>query len=236
MDDELKETQIINTLVVKSCMKQHVFDNTFDIFKKLKLVLQELVKEYNKKLKKQDDRLLLSYKEEGLFQCELKIAGDILVFQMHSNIFEFDRDHGVWKISYVQKDKSVTYSGIINIYNFLSDSFKYNRIDDLGYLIARIFINKELHYFVEGKQQMGFFYNDFGKNIIDEKVLKDFVESAILYSLKFDLLVPPYDNVKILSVAQIQENRKQRFQTGKRLGYSFNSDDVNGTKLQYTGG
>lgn len=236
MENESKENQIINTLIEKSSMKQRVFDNTLNIFKKLKNVLQTLMNEYNSKLSKNDERLLLSYTDEGTFQCSLKVAGDILIFHMHSNIFEFDRDHGVWKISYVQKDKSVTYSGIINVYNFLADSFKYSRVDDLGYLVARIFINKDFHYFVEGKQQMGIFYTDFGKNVIDEKILKEFVESAILYSLKFDLLVPPYDNVKILSVAQIQEKRKKGFQTGKRLGFSFNADDIDGTKLQYTGG
>jgi len=231
-----KENQIIQTLVEKSTMKQHVFDNTLNIFGKLKIVLQKLEKEYNEKLKSHDERLFLSYKDDGMFQCELKVAGDILLFHMHSNIFEFDRDHGVWKISYVQKDKSVTYSGIINIYNFLADSFKYSRFEDLGYLIARLFVNKDFHYFVEGKQQMGYLYNDFGKNIIDEKVLRDIIETAILYSLKFDLLTPPYDTVKILSVGQIIEKRKQNLQTGKRLGFSFNSDDVSGAKLKYSGG
>lgn len=235
-EQENKENQIINTLVEKAGMKQKVFDNTLEIFKKLKIVLQDIVKTYNEQLQKNDQRLMLSFKEVSPFQYELKIAGDILIFHMHSNIFEFDRDHGVWKISYVQKDKSVTYSGIINIYNFLSDSFKYNRSEDLGYLVARIFINKDNHYFVEGKQQMGYYYNDFGKNKVDENVLKDFVESAILYSLKFDLLVPPYDAVKILSVSQIQEKRKQGMQTGKRLGFTFNSDDIDGVRLQYTGG
>ena len=43
-----------------------------------------------------------------------------------------------------------TYCGVINMYNFLSDSFKYNRENDLGYLIGRMFINKE-NTFVEGK-------------------------------------------------------------------------------------
>ena len=31
----------------------------------------------------------------------------------------------------------------------------------MGYCIGRIFINKENHYFVEGKRQLGFLYNDF---------------------------------------------------------------------------
>jgi len=236
MDINNKENQIIETLIEKSGMKQNVFDNTLNIFGKLKKVLQKLEKEYNNKLNEVDERLLLSYKDDGMFQCELKVAGDVLLFHMHSNIFEFDRDHGVWKISYVQKDKSVTYCGIINIYNFLSDSFKYSRYEDLGYLVARLFVNKDFHYFVEGKQQMGYLYNDFGKNTIDEKVLTDILESAILYSLKFDLLAPPYDTVKILSVGQVIEKRKQNLQTGKRLGFSFNSDDVSGSKLKYSGG
>ena len=58
-------------------------------------------------------------------------------------------------------------------------------------------------------------------------VLRRIVETAINYSLNFDLLVPPYDNVKIMSVAQIFEKmRNARIQTGKRLGFQFKSDDV----------
>ena len=162
----------------------------------------------------------------------------MLVFKMHTNVFEFDRDHGVWKISSVKKHEMSTYSGIINIYNFLADSFKYNRNEDLGYLIGRIFINKDKHYFVEGKRQMGFMYNDFGNSIIDKKSIKSILETAIAYSLQFDLLVPPYDNVKIVTVDQIQDSRKRsKIKTGKRLGFQFRSDDVKGAKgAIYTGG
>jgi hypothetical protein len=42
------------------------------------------------------------------------------------------------------------YFGVVNVYNFLSDSFRYNRERDLGYLVARIFLNKEGHFFVQG--------------------------------------------------------------------------------------
>ena len=59
----------------------------------------------------------------------------------------------IWTTKYVQKDELNSYSGIINIYNFLTDSFKYDRIDDLGYLVGRLFINRHSHYFVEGKRQ-----------------------------------------------------------------------------------
>jgi hypothetical protein len=113
------------------------------------------------------------------------------------------------------------------IYNFLNDSFRYNRTADLGYLIARVFINHEFHYFVEGKQQTNYWVNQFGKETISKQILREIVVTAILYTLNFDLLVPPYDAVKIISVEQMNAKiESARFQTGKRLGFTFNSDDV----------
>ncbi len=231
-----KNKQIIEILQKKAKLKQKIFDNTFDTFKDIKTVLPEIEKYFNNSIEGIDDRVKIKYKNAGMFQCELKVAGDVLIFYMHSNIFEFDREHKIWSVLKSGQDKTSTYSGIISIYNFLADSFKYSRNDDLGYLIARIFINKEKHFFVEGKQQMGYLSNDFGQNKINKNNLQGIIKSAILYSLKFDLLVPPYDAVKIVNVKQILEARKQGIQTGKRLGFSFNSDDIAGERVLYSGG
>jgi hypothetical protein len=127
----------------------------------------------------------------------------------------------------VKDDPYSSYCGMISIYNFLNDSFKYNRIEDLGYLIARLFINKDGYYFVEGKRQMSYWLNNFGTSKIDKEILRDIINSSLLYALEFDLLVPPYDNVKIINVEQINNKiESSRIQTGKRLGFSYNSDDV----------
>lgn len=233
------EKSILERIKIKSNLKQKVFNNTYKVFNDLKSLLSEMEVDYNKKIKKHVVEAPFKYKDISNFQCELKVAGDLLVFQMHSNIFEFDRDHGVWKISYVQNNKMATFNGIINIYNFLADSFKYQRYDDLGYLVGRIFINKDFHYFVEGKRQMGFLYNDFGNAVIDKVKLKEIIDTSIAYSLDFDLLVPPYDNMKVITVEQIEEKRKNaHIKTGKRLGFGFRSDDVQGEEkgLVYTGG
>ena len=46
-------------------------------------------------------------------------------------------------------------------------------------------------------------------------------------SLEYDLLVPPYDAVKIATVGQAEAKiQHSRVITGKRLGFQFNSDDV----------
>lgn len=224
---EDKNSNIINTLKSKSVLKQIVYDNTFFTLNIIKEILRELTKEINQGIAGIDPRVKIEFTDRGQFDAQLKVAGDILLFSMHSNIFQFDRDHPVWKTSYVQKNKFNAYAGIINIYNFLADSFRYNRLDDLGYLIARVFINHEKQYFVEGKRQMGMFFANFGNEEITKQSLQKIVLTAVQYSLEFDLLVPPYDTVKIATVGQAEAKIKHaKITTGKRVGFQFNSDDV----------
>ena len=231
MNKEEVKSKIISSLKEKSSLKQNVFDNTLKVFSDLKEILQELVSEYNQLLNGEDDRVKLEYKDVGTFASELKIAGDLMIFSLHSNVFEFDRGHGVWKTSYVKADNMASYCGIINIYNFLADSFKYNRLEDLGYLVGRIFINKDFHYFTEGKRQLGFFYNNFGNEKISKQALTEILNLSISYVLDFDLLVPPYDTVKISTVEHMSHRLQRSItQTGKRLGFQFNSDDVSGNE------
>lgn len=224
---EDKKLAIIGTLRSKSVLKQKVFDNTYEAFRMVKEILKNYSKDVNSNLTGLDSRIRMEYTDRSSFDAQLKVAGDLLLFSMHSNIFQFDREHPAWKTAYIQKDKYNAYSGIINIYNFLADSFKYSRLDDLGYLIARIFINHENQYFVEGKRQMGMLFSNFGNEAISLNALEIIISTAIQYSLEFDLLVPPYDTVKIATVGQVEAKiQLSRIITGKRLGFQFNSDDV----------
>jgi hypothetical protein len=219
--------EILKTLKEKSVMKQKVYDNTLSALNLTKQALYDISKDFNTQLTDIDPRVSLEYKDHGQFEAQLKVAGDMLFFSMHTNIFEFNRENSVWKIPYVLENKLNSYCGMISIYNFLADSFKYSREEDLGYLVARIFINHENHFIVEGKRQFGFLYNNFGKDLITRDLLKQIIMNSIQYTLEFDLLVPPYDNVKIATVGQMnQKIVSSRIQTGKRLGFSFNSDDV----------
>jgi hypothetical protein len=218
---------ILATIKDKASLKQEVYKNTKEIFEDLRNVVQNLITEYNLELGEAHETIFLNFEDKGEFEFQIKIASDILVFSLHTNVFQFNRDHNVWKQSYVKTDPDNAYSGIINVYNFLADSFKYTRYEDLGYLVARIFINREKHYIVEGKRQLGLLQTDLSVSTADHENLRNIVETAINYSLNFDLLVPPYDNVKILSVGQMFEKiQNARMPTGKRLGFQFKSDDV----------
>ena len=121
----------------------------------------------------------------------------------------------------------MAYCGVISVYNFLSDSLKYNRSDDLGYLVARIFVNKDKFFLVQGKRQRSKAVSTFGKKVLDKDEIVSIVQTAILYTLSFDLLVPPFDLVKVATVEQMNDKiESAKLQTGKRMGYKYNSDDV----------
>jgi hypothetical protein len=217
---------IMKTLKEKSAVKTAIYHSTLETFARFKEILKAKADEIAKDVAAIDKRITVEYKDRGQFDAELKVAGDILIFHMHSNVFEFDKSHPIWKNSYVRDNEANSFCGLINVYNFLADSFKYNRVNDLGYLIARIFINRENHFFAEGKRQLGFLYNDFVNSKIDDASMKAIIESAILYSIDFDLLTPPYDAVKEITVMDITElSESNQLQTGKRLGFKFQKDD-----------
>ncbi|MBQ7985229.1 MAG: hypothetical protein IJ250_06300 [Bacteroidales bacterium] len=158
-------------------------------------------------------------------EFEIRFGSDILVFMMHTNVFEFSRYHEVMRLPYIQQDKNRSFCGMINIYNFLTDSFDYNRDYDLGYLIGRVFINMDNHYFVEGKREVGFLYSNFNTSLISEESTADIVRSAMEYANNFDLLTPPFDDVKEISVGEIRTTAASKGKiTAKRLGFEFQQD------------
>src|SRR5574344_2285694 len=226
--DPLPQSKILELLGTKAGVKAAVFDQALEIFNQLKDVLSEMSNDLNESLDESGNkRIKLEYRDRGKFEAELKFADDVLVFSMHTDIFQFDRDHAIWKNSYAKESPANTYCGVISVYNFLSDSLKYNRTDDLGYLVARLFVNKEKFFFVEGKRQQRQKVSSFGKVVLDKNELQEFVQSAMLYSLQFDLLVPPFDMVKVATLDQINSKiESTQLKTGKRLGFKYNSDDV----------
>ncbi len=225
-----RQREILEGLNQKSRTKVHVFNQTMEVFNQLKDVLNEMSNDLNdllENLNGNDRRVRLEYRDRGKFEAELKFADDVLIFSMHSDIFQFDREHPAWKTDFLKSDPSNSYCGVINVYNFLSDSLKYNRQEDLGYLVARIFVNKDKFFMVEGKRQTKRSVSFFGKKQISREELVSVVETSVLYTLSFDLLVPPFDLVKMASVEQINDKiESAKLQTGKRLGYKYNSDDV----------
>ncbi len=226
MDDKTKRADILEILKEKAVVKKDVFEKTKDVFADLKKVIQEFSETLAEDVKVLDTPLTVTSLEKGKYEIRLTIAGDVLVFMMHSNVFDFEKTHKVHRTSYVKDNKGKSYCGMINVYNFLSDSFKYNRVNDYGYLVGRIFINQDLHFFVEGKKEMGFLFNDFQNEKFDEAAMLSVVETIVKHCLSFELFTPPYNEVAHVSVDQIETaSTIMKMKTGKRLGFQFNTDE-----------
>lgn len=219
----METSEIIKRLKDKSIIKYETYDNTLAVFEMIKKNISSLSNELRQTLDEDGKHHIpVSYKEKGIFEVEMRVAADLVMFSMHSNIFNMPGSHFSSQLKYVKDDPYRGYCGIINIYNFLADSFKYDRYNDIGYLIGRIFINKDNHFFVEGKKQLGFLFNDFTNQVIDEKAIKEIINTAVIYSIDLDLITPSIDEVKEVRVGEMVElNSTMSLKTGKKLGFRF---------------
>ena len=220
--------KIIETFVGKSNLKQKVFDNTFSTFNLLKETLFELAAEMDDELDgKLDRRTRLEYRDRGKFEAQLQIASDLLIFQMHTDVFTFDANHLIWQHAYVREPRETANCCALHTYTFPSDYSKLNQTAYEGQPTERLISNRINRHFVEGKRQSSLRAMNFGKGEISRDALLAILEEAIHYALNFDLLMPPYEDNKRVTVDQFNTKLdNSKFVTGKRLGYDFNVDDI----------
>ncbi len=215
-------SRILKELEKRSVPKQDVFENTKNEFDRFKSAIKDLVSKLQPAAQSLDNRLDIEIVEEDEYAIYLKIAGDTIVCSMHSNVFTFPKEHSIYKKPYIGEDLTRVYCGMITFHDFLSDSFKYNRHNDQGILIARLFLNRENHFFVEGQRQLGFLYNDIETMEMNDVYRNAIIENAILYSLEFELQVPPFEKESQISIQEIRFITAQAgFNTNKTLGYEF---------------
>ncbi len=220
-------SNICQLLIQKGELKQQIYTSTLESMELFKQCAKEFEDYYEENCAEQHPRVTVDYNGKNLHEFKLRFAGDVLIFLMHTNIFEFPRDHEVMKTPYIREDQTRSYCGVIHIFNFLSDSFRYNRINDSGYMIGRIFINKDKHFYVEGKRELAKVLNNFNNRELDKQSVEEILMSAIQYTINFDLLVPEYSNLVEISVNDILqiEDQNMILKTGKRLGFRFEPDD-----------
>lgn len=215
-----KIEQILTGLNDKANLKQEVYHNSLKQFNVFKQCARNIVNKLAPDVLDKSPAVDILLNEFGNFEFHLKFSGDTIVFMLHTNVFAFPPKHLVNKSAYVKADASHGYFGMIQIYNFLSDSIKYNRLTDTGYLLARVFVNQEDAFYVEGRRQLGFLYKDLGKQALNEESIHNIIEQCMLYCLDFDLFVPSTDSLNEITVQQKNYfNNPSGIATGKRLGF-----------------
>lgn len=204
----------------KSSAKQAIFRATQATFTLLRQVSQQLCLELTQKVTANADA---SVKIECLpvneMEFHIRFSGDLLVFVMHSNIITFPDDFGPLNTPYVEADFRRRFFGHIMAYNFMADSIRYQRLNDPGYLLGRLLINIDSHYFLEGVQQLELPGHDMSTSVVTAESMRLFVESAMIAAVNNDLIAPPLPEIQKISVKQKLEN--QQVSRGSKVGFSF---------------
>ena len=215
---------LLKLLLDKSALKQDVADDCEKVFMSFK---KAICKELDAlKLKIKDPRIRLNYEDKGEHEIHAYIGSDVLVFNLHRNVFKMPDNDPLWGTAYFRSNENNGYFGIINIFNFLAESFLQHRMNDSGYLIGRIFINHELHFYVEGKGHLGSLFRDTQNSVVNDEVIAAIVQLAFAYALQFDLHIPPFDYFSEITVEQIQlMGESLKLQTAKRLGFKMKADE-----------
>jgi len=223
MQDKIEN--IKKTLLKKSSVKQQVSKTTHEVFNELTEILKDFAQELTQDVSEKEPAVKIKFFPVSEFEAHLKFSGDTLVFMLHTNTFDFDKSHPVHRLQYIKDDPSRKYCGMIQVYNFLSDSLKYNREEDYGHLIARIFINRERHFFMEGKRSLALMYKDFDCCSISTEELKTVVLESMKYCLDFELVAPPLELVSFLTVSQKNlMSFSSGIPTGKTMGFLMQTD------------
>lgn len=222
MEDSRKN--IVGLLKNKAAVKQDIADYSEKVLASFLRIMEDEIEILRKKIK--DERVRLRVDRKGEHEFILYIGSDVLVFQLHRNVFRLPDEHSLWKTEYMKENECNGYFGIINIYNFLAESFEQNRLNDAGYLVGRIFMNHNDHFMVEGKGQLGFLFTDLPNNTINDDMIRNIIHTSISYCIEFDLITPPYDLIQEISVMEIRAMSSQlQIATGKRLGFKFSAEN-----------
>lgn len=214
---------IIDLLINKAAVKQDIADYSEEVLASFKRIMEKELVELKKNVS--DQRIRLKFEDTGKHEFRVSIGSDVIVFQLHRNVFRLPDENPLWKTDYLSQNGANGYFGIINIYNFLAESIEKNRVNDPGYLIGRVFMNHEKHFMVEGKGQLGFLFRDLEKSVLNEQIIQHILQVSITHAIEFDLITPPYDLVQQVSVMQIQAiSSNLQTATGKRLGFKFGTE------------
>jgi hypothetical protein len=217
MEDRLDA--IFEGLKQKSTAKQQIYRNTLDVFNRFKVISRDLVQKLSKRITPLDSSVAIEYRDVNELEFHIKISGDLLIFVMHSNIVSFPDEYDIMKLEYVQADFKRRFFGQIMAYNFMADSIKYNRLNDPGYLLGRLLVNIEDHFFLEGVQQLELPMMDLANNIVTDESIKLMVESAMIASVNNDLMAEDVDDIRKISVKQKLDN--QQVSRATKVGFNF---------------
>jgi len=214
----------------KSTAKQITYKNLLAAFNSLRKEANRIATDLTAKARPHDEDVTIHFRDVNEHEFEVKLAGDLLSFVLHTNIVTFDPNSEVMKDPYIKKDFVNRYFGQIMIYNFMADSLKFNRVNDPGYLLVRLLINHEGRYVVEGDGNLASLAGKISADPITEQELTILVKLAMTLAIENDLMAPAFPDVRFITVFQKME-KTQELGAGQKIGFQMSyQNDVTATK------
>lgn len=208
---------IKHLLESKSTAKQTAYKHICKAFSILQAESKSVVEELKRRAHPSDDDVTVEYNDVHAHEFDVKLAGDMLIFAQGTNIVTLEEAHPILQDEYILQNDVNRYFGQIMVYNFMADSMKYNRTNDPGYLLARLMINHENRFFIEGERDLKP-YNSISPNPVTEDDLKTFVKIVLKMAIENDLVAPAFTEVKAITLNQ---KRNHTFELGgaQKIGF-----------------
>jgi hypothetical protein len=212
--------QIKSLLESKSTAKQITYKNLLKAFQVLAAESQRIVEALKKNAAPGDNDVTIEYSTVNSHEFHVKLAGDLLIFVLHTNVVALDWGHPVMQEPYMKEKEVNRFFGQIMIYNFMADSLKFNRINDPGYLLARLLINHEGRYVIEGDGHLSTIANKISTKPIVNQELGILVKLALMLAIENDLVAPPFPDVRYITLHQKME-RTLELGAGRKIGFQI---------------
>jgi hypothetical protein len=215
---------ITNLLKSKSAAKQTTYKHLLAAFSILSKESQRIISELKKRATPTDKDITIEFTPVNEHEFHVKLAGDLLIFVLHTNIVTFADDHAMMNDPYMKEKEVNRYFGQIMIYNFMSDSLKFNRVNDPGYLLARLMINHDNRFFIEGEGQLATLFNKISDQPLTSETLNALVKLSLAIAIENDLMAMPYPEVKFITLYQKLEHTPD-LGGGQKIGFRMSYED-----------
>lgn len=198
-------SNIVTKIQSTSKLKQNLFVQVSDLFQLLEQSSRTLAKKLEVACGP-ENLVPLKIVKSNDFEFSFQAGEDVLVFILQSNIVRLSEETYLSKSKYLKSDESLNYFGQILIYNFLDETIKNERLDDPGYLLGRLMVNRENKFFLEGDRKMVYHFPELQENPVTEKKMQEFVELLVSAALDNDLLAPAFGDIMIINYLQKLEH------------------------------
>jgi hypothetical protein len=214
---------IKNMLENKSTAKQTTYKHVCWAFEVLAREGELIIEELKRRAKPDDPDVTIEFNSITDQEFDIKLAGDMLIFVMNTNIITFEDAHPIMKEDYIRENEVNRYFGQIMIYNFMADSMKFNRYNDPGYLLARLMINHEMRFFIEGEKELTP-YNKISDKPISEEDLHMLVKVVLKMAIENDLVAPAFTAIKSITLNQKKDHALE-FGGAQKIGFRMSYEN-----------